>query len=180
MLAPAAAALLKSHNVRIARAIARQTQGLVDRYRTMDISILEKNISVTLSGAQVLLETGDETKMMKTLEYVVQIRTISGFQTADFLMAWLNFLPVMRRFLLERLPVKQAMAEYDVVEAIALPMMGRVVTMFEEAQKAFEESETPVPVEFAKVFPTALRPVKVEAVTGEDNEETEVDRPRPF
>ena len=49
---------------------------------------------------------------------------LSGFQTGEFLMAVMSFLPVMRRFLVEKLPLKEAMEAYEAVEAIALKSGG--------------------------------------------------------
>jgi hypothetical protein len=175
--APVAAAFLKSHQVRIARATVRQVQGLVPRYRQVDSAVLEKNIGTLLAGAQVLLERGDDTKLMGMMEYIMQIRTLGGFQTSEFVLACMSFLPVMRRFLFERLPHPQAMEAYEAVEGVSLPFLGRVVSVYEKALESLQEGDTPVPMEIARLWPSRLSPVVVEQVTGGDDEETELEIP---
>ena len=56
----------------------------------------------------------------------------------DFLVACLSWLPVMRRFYFERCAdPKQAMECYEAVETLALPFMGRIISIHEEIKELY-------------------------------------------
>ncbi|MBI5494439.1 MAG: hypothetical protein HY904_05385 [Deltaproteobacteria bacterium] len=176
-----AAQLLKSHQVRISRALARQIQQMVPRYREVDAGLLEKNILTLMDGMHALLERGDDRKLMGVVEYVVQIRSIGGFQTGEFMLACLCFLPVMRRFLADKLPMAQAVAAYEAVENAALPLVARLIPLYEKAATAFHQTETPPEVDIAALRGSgSTLAFRVESVTGGDEEETtEIDLRTP-
>lgn len=165
------AKLLKSHKVRIAKAMARQVQSLVARYRNVDQTVLEKNLATLMDAGYLLFSAGDESRLMMVMQHIMQIRSLGGFQTSEFLLACMSFLPVMRRLLFEKLPVAQALAEYEAVETVALPFFGRFVSLFEEAQAQWQEDATPV--DLARRF-GPMGSVAVEAVVGDDDVELTV------
>jgi hypothetical protein len=170
------AALIQSHQVRLARAVVRQIHLLVPKYRLVDAQAMEKNVLAQLQGVVVILERGDERKLLSVVEPLVQIRSMSGFDISEFLLAYLCFLPVTRRFFMERLPLGEALASYEVVENLALPLLGRFMALFHAA--AAENAQPPRPhTAFFTELP--LQPLSVERVTGGDEEESTIRDFRP-
>lgn len=169
------AALIQSHQVRLARAVARQIQALVPRYRDVDQTIMEKNILTLLGGVVVLLEKGDERKLLGVVGPIAHIRSMAGFSTADFVLAVMCFFPVIRRFLMERLTTTEALAAYDAVERVALPLVGRFVTVFENAAAEHQAPRDAAALPTSGFFSgDTLFPLSVERVTGGDDEESTV------
>jgi hypothetical protein len=175
-----AAQLIRSHHLRISQAIARQLQRTVPRYRQVDASVLERNIATIMGGVQQLLEHGSEERLLRIVADVAQLRQMSGFKLPEFLVASLCFLPVIRRFLIERSgDLQEGLARYEAVEAIALPLMGRVATIFMDAAEDTQpNSETAFLLAGEKGRPRAAVPMpfEIEAVTGD--EQVELRRPR--
>ncbi|GEM_PF-927154 len=171
------AALIQSHQVRLARAVVRQIQVLVPRYRAMDASIIEKNVLTLLGGVVVLLDKGDDRKLLGVVQPIVHIRSMGGFSTADFVLAVMCFFPVVRHFMLERMPAAEALPAYDALETVALPLVGRFVSLYEAASADNQPVRagpinTPAPGSF--FGNDQLFPLSVERVTGGDDEESTV------
>lgn len=134
--------LLGSHKVRIARALVRQMRGLSPRYASLEAGALEENLVRLLGLIARFLETGDDSSLRSHTSYTAQLRHALGFQLRDFMLANLSFMPVLRRFLVESAPtLEQGLADYEALEAVALPMMANAATLFEEAATEFDDDD---------------------------------------
>lgn len=131
MSALRAAQLMSEHHQRIAQAVVRQQQRLIPRYRQMNVHVLERNMTTILGGLQQLAEMGSDRRLMQILSDVAQIRQLGGVTLPEFLTAALCFLPVLRRFFMEKTgDAAEAMQVYASVEAIAVPLMARISAMY--------------------------------------------------
>lgn len=166
-----AARLIKGHKVRLARAIARQIQQIVPRYREMDSTALERNLGTLLSATETFLENGDDRQLIDLTRNVMELRAVSGFALGDFVMATACWLPVLRRFILERsASVDEGLRVYESVEAVALPLMGRIADLYQQIGN--EVPEDPAEA-FERFFRAAGKfvPASIERVQGDDSDE---------
>ena len=164
-----AARLLQPHRDAIARAVARQIRRTVPRYEQVDLVALERNTRTVLGGVQRLLEGGDSATLLRVVEDVAQLRTTTGFQASEFLVASMCFMPVVRRFLVQHAPSPmEGLLAWDSVEAIALPLFGQVVDVFLDSE---DDDEVTVPS--GRPVPNAqdfgLVPFTIETVYEEDS-----------
>ena len=164
--------LLRSHRVRIARALVRQTRALAPRYEQVDPLAQERSFVALLLAVERLLDKGDETLLLDAAANLAQIRAAMGFRVDDFVLASLSFLPVLRRVIIENSSsTQEGIEDYELFEAIALPFIGRAATIFLDA------SEDPTVPNGAKpklprVDPKSpMRPLRIERVTGTEEEE---------
>jgi hypothetical protein len=161
--------LLRSHRVRIARALVRQTRALAPRYEQLDATGQEHSFITLLLAVERLLERGEEGPLLDTAAHLAQMRAALGFRIEDFSLAALSFLPVMRRFIVENsATVSEGLDDYEHFEAIALPFVGRATAIFLEA------SEEPTVPNARRVQTTPdgpMKPLRIERVTGTDEEE---------
>jgi hypothetical protein len=165
--------LLRSHRVRIARALVRQAKRLAPRYEQIDSLAMERSYMSVVFAVERVLETGDDAMLADQTEQLAQMRLAMGFQMEDFLLASLGWLPVMRTFLLEHgKDLAESIADYDEFEAIALPLCARAAAAFVEA------GEDPTQPNAKRVRLSTstlkrLRSLPVERVSGSDDEEDE-------
>ncbi|MEW5850895.1 MAG: hypothetical protein AB2A00_19065 [Myxococcota bacterium] len=164
-----AAALMKSHHVRISQAIARQLVRLVPRYRQVDQTALERNLSSLLGGVEVLLEKGEDQRLMQLIEDVALLRQSSGFTLQDFVMAGMSFLPVLRRFFMERCSITEGLEAYEAVETVALPVLGRAASLYLDVGEDTEPMGRPAFLGKGKRPP--FEPMLIESVTGDESTE---------
>ena len=165
--------LLRSHRVRIARALVRQSRTLAPRYEQIDKLAQEKSYMGLIFALERVLEDGDESLLADQTEQLASMRSTMGFQMEDFLLATLGWLPVIRRFLFEQgTSLAEAVADYEEFETIALPLVARSASVFLEA------SEEPTQPNAKRARMSAgtlqrLRGLPVERVSGSDDEENE-------
>ncbi len=166
--------LLQSHRIRISRAWARQVRSVVPRYREIDQIALERNLANLLAGLERLLRTGKERALLDAVAGVTQMRLAAGFVVPDLLVATVCFLSVARRFLIEKsASAVEGLDDFEALEAICLPLMGKVATVF------LESTNDAVPggydlSRFQQLLSGESGPfqrVKFERVTGDDDEE---------
>src|SRR3954463_2087517 len=93
--------LLRSHRVRIARALVRQARALAPRYEQIDQLALERSYLGLIFAVERVLEIGDDTVLAEQTEQIASMRSAVGFQMEDFVLASLGWLPVIRTFLME-------------------------------------------------------------------------------
>jgi hypothetical protein len=166
--------LLRSHRVRIARALVRQSRALAPRYEQVDQAAQERNFLALLLAVERLLESNDEKPLLDAASYTAQLRASMGFRLEDFVAAAVGFLPVLRRFIIEHASnVEEGLDDYEAFEAVGLPFIARAAAIFVDA------AEDPTMPNQAKLAHAKTResgrltPIRVERVTGtEDEEET--------
>ncbi len=162
--------LLGSHKVRIARALVRQMRGLSPRYAALEQTALEENLVRLLGLIARFLETGDESSLKSHASYTAQLRQALGFELKDFMLANLSFMPVLRRFLVESAPtVEQGLADYEALEAVALPLLANAASLFEAAGAEFDEDDEDITVPTVKrssLGSMGGSPFSIEQVTG--------------
>lgn len=161
-----AARLLKPHHERIAQAVARQIRRTVPRYEQVEPVALERNLKTVLGGIQRLLEKGDAATLLRVVEDVAQLRSSTGFQASEFLVAGMCFLPVVRRFLIGSASTPgEGLAAYEAVESISLPLFGQLVDLFLDAE---EETTAPTGLRLPTTREGFLLPLTIESVLEED------------
>ena len=164
--------LLRSHRVRVAKALARQTRTLVPRYAQVESNALERSFLTLLNAVERLLSTGDARQLVQSAEYVAQLRAMTGFRIDDFTTAAVCFLPVLRRFILERATnLQEGLADYEAFEEVALPFIGRATRIFIAAEGDGLDDEVTAP-SHAPLFPTRT---VIERVVGDASEERAFD-----
>jgi hypothetical protein len=123
--------LLKANRSRIAFAVARQIQNLVPKYRELDTVALAHNLETILKGFENLLVKNEGEHLFGAVAMIADVRRVSGFGIHDMTVAGLCFLPVMRRFLIrESVNIEVGLERYESVEAVALPLFGKIVPLF--------------------------------------------------
>lgn len=164
--------LLGSHKIRIARALVRQMRSLSPRYAALEAIALEENLVRLLTLIARFLETGDESSLRTHTAYTAQLRQALGFELADFMLANLSFLPVLRRFLVESAPtIAEGLADFEALEAVALPIMANAAVIFSASGEEHDEDDDDI------TLPNARRPMlsrsgfSIERVTGSADEE---------
>jgi hypothetical protein len=190
--------LIRSHRVRVARALVRQTRALVPRYEALDPLAQERTFYSLLLGVERLLEHGDEEPMLDVASHIAQLRVTMGFRVEDFTAASLSFLPVVRRFIMEHAEdFNQGIADYEQFEAIALPFLARSGNIFSDA--AEEPTQPSLRHQLHNQLQNQLQnqtqkqtqrnlggmgpmvPVRIERVLGDDAEEGTLQNfPAPF
>jgi len=152
----AAADLLHQHQERISRSAARHIRALVPRYRDLDATALERNMRTLVRGMEHLLRRGDETRLVTVVEDIVELRATSGFHMNETLMAGMCLMPVLRRFFVQAVPdTRTALAYYDVVEELGLPVIAALAEAFAAAERAREENRDDPDV-FKETFLSAM------------------------
>lgn len=173
--------LLRSHRVRIARALVRQTRALAPRYEQLDQSAQERNFVALLLAVETLVEKGVDTPVLDQVSHLAQMRAAMGFRVDDFVLAALAFLPVLRRFVIENSKsIQEGLEDYETLEAIALPFVGRAASIFLDAAEdptmpnASKQAAAGAPtqpqgkrIDAAK----AMTKLRIERVTGTEEEE---------
>lgn len=102
-----------------------------------------------------------------------------GFRIDDWVLAGLAFLPVLRRFIIENSKhVEEGIDDYEAIEAIALPLLGRAASIFLDAA---EDPTVPNSrrdnAQGAQTQPDRARAIgsmqrlRIERVTGTEEEE---------
>src|SRR5689334_6137693 len=164
--------LIRSHRVRIARALVRQTRMLAPRYEQIDKIALERSYMGLIFALERVLEIGDTTVLTDQQEQIASMRSSMGFQIEDFFFVLFGWLFVICRFLMEHgCDLFEAIADYEEFEAIALPLVAHAATAFVEAAE-----EPTVPNAQRPLSATALkrlRSLPVERVSGSDDEEND-------
>lgn len=163
--------LLGSHKTRIARALVRQMRALSPAYAELDAHALEENLVRLLTLTARFLETGDDSSLKTHTAYTAQLRQALGFGVADFMLANLSFLPVLRRFLIESAStVSEGLSDYEALEAVAIPIMAHAAALFSQSAMPDDDDDDDV------TQPNARRPqlstgFSIERVTGTADEE---------
>jgi hypothetical protein len=172
MANPRIVTLLRGHRVRIARALVRQVRALVPRYEQLDTSAQERNFLSLLLGVERLLEYGDDAPLLEVAGHIAQLRASMGFRVEDFSIASTCFLPVIRRFILEHAPeLREGLEDYEAFESVALPFIGRAASIFMDAA---EDPTQPNAVRAKKTLSQPVRPIRIERVTGTEEEESTI------
>jgi len=127
-------ALLDENRSPLAAAITRQIRRTVPRYESSASRGLEANVDALLRGMPALIRGEPLDDLFRIVGDIAVDRARRGFRAGDFSLACLCFLPVLRHFLSEREPA-DGMAMYDLVEAVALPFMGRCMAVFVDRPK---------------------------------------------
>jgi hypothetical protein len=162
--------LLGSHKVRIARALVRQMRSLSPRYAALEPHALEENLVRLLGLTARFLETGDDSSLKNHTAYTAQLRQALGFKLADFMLATLSFMPVLRRFLIESAPdVAEGLADYEALESVAIPLMANAATLFTDASDDDDDEDITQPNQKrSSLFGSQW---SIEKVTGSADEE---------
>lgn len=174
--------LLRSHRVRIARALVRQTRALAPRYEQLDQAAQERNFVALLLAVETLVEKGVDTPVLDQVSHLAQMRAAMGFRVDDFVLAGLAFLPVLRRFVIENSKtVEEGLDDYETLEAIALPFVGRAASIFLDAaedptvpnvNKGAALAGAPTQPQGKRVdVAKAMTRMRIERVTGTEEEE---------
>lgn len=171
--------LLRSHRVRIARALVRQTRALAPRYEQLDQAAQERNFVALLLAVETLVEKGVEAPVLDQVSHLAQMRAAMGFRVDDFVLAGLAFLPVLRRFMIENSKnVEEGLDDYETLEAIALPFVGRAASIFLDAAEdptvpnANRQGLAGAPTQpQGQRLAQAMTKLRIERVTGTDEEE---------
>lgn len=167
--------LLRSHRVRIARALVRQTRALAPRYEQLDQTAQERSFLALLIAVERLLERGDDKPLLDTAANIAQLRSSMGFHVEDFSLASLGFLPVIRRFIIENSAnIAEGLEDYEAFEAIALPFIGRAASIFLDASEdpTVPNAQRPDRVRVATERAAGgLKPLRIERVTGTQEDE---------
>jgi hypothetical protein len=164
-----AAQLLGKNRKRLARAIARQVSQLVPRYRDVDEAAHQRNGELILEMMEQTLTGGSDDRLLSVLEDLMRLRTAGGFQTSDFIVASHCFTPVIRRFFIEKSPdLRLANAAFEEVEALALGIIGRLVSAAFELGANAELDDT-APNRPARTLtdeaPWLVEPITIESVS---------------
>jgi hypothetical protein len=132
-----AARMLKPRQADLARAVARQLQRTVPRYKDVEPVAMEKNITAILIALDPLLKRGSEATLRAVVNDVAQLRSAGGFGVDELVMAGLCFLPVLRRYLVSMHadPI-EGLEAYEAVEAVTLPLIGHVAAYLQDASEA--------------------------------------------
>jgi hypothetical protein len=175
--------LLRGHRVRIARALVRQTRALAPRYEQLDQAAQERNFVALLLAVETLVEKGVDTPVLDQVSHLAQMRAAMGFRVDDFVLAGLAFLPVLRRFVIENSStVQEGLDDYETLEAIALPFVGRAASIFLDAAEDPTLPNANAKPNFLAGAPTqpqgkridavkAMTKMRIERVTGTEEEE---------
>jgi hypothetical protein len=164
--------LLRSHRVRIARALVRQTRALAPRYEQVDQGAQERSFLALLLAVERLLESGEEGPLLDAAGHIAQLRASMGFRVEDFVLASVGFLPVIRRFIVEHATTTdEGLDDYECFEAIALPFIGRAASIFLDAEEEPTIPNAQRPKRGAAGSGGSLKPLRIERVTGDDDEE---------
>lgn len=163
--------LLRSHRVRIARALVRQSRALAPRYEQIDQTAHERNFLTLLIAVERLLGHGDDKPVLNAAANLASLRASMGFHVEDFTLASLGFLPVLRRFIIESsASLQEGLDDYEAFESIALPLIGRAASIFIDAAE-----DPTVPNAARAKFLTdregRVLPLRIERVTGTQEEE---------
>jgi hypothetical protein len=123
--------LIESYRDPLAGAIARQIKSTVPRYKDEDPPDIKENLAALL-GAMPLLIRGQATSdLEEVVNGVASMRASGGFNVGEFTVAALCFLPVLRQFFRDKAATsEEAMEMYEVVEQVALPFVGHIVSAF--------------------------------------------------
>jgi hypothetical protein len=166
--------LLRSHRVRIARALVRQTRALAPRYEQLDATAQERSFLALLIAIERLLERSDDQPLLDQVANLAMLRSSMGFHVDDFALAGLGFLPVMRRFIIENSKsTDEGLDDYEAFESIGLPFIGRAASIFLDAAEdpTLPNAARPPRRKNDTDQETALRPLRIERVTGTQEEE---------
>jgi hypothetical protein len=168
--------LIRSHRVRIARALVRQTRALAPRYEQLDQTAQERSFLALLIAVDRLLSAGDDRPLLDTAANIAQLRNSMGFHVEDFALASLGFLPVIRRFIVEHsASLQEGLEDYEAFESVALPFIGRASSIFLDAAEdpTVPNNVRPLVAQRVKTDRDAgaLRPLRIERVTGTQEEE---------
>jgi len=127
-----AVAMIEESTGPLASAIARQIKRTVPRYSEEDFTAIHLNIKGLLSGVPALVRGESLEELTATVREIARERSSGGFTTADFTVASLCILPVLRHFFIGE-GGEQGLKMYDAVEAVILPFMGRSIAIFADA-----------------------------------------------
>jgi hypothetical protein len=165
--------LLRSHRVRIARALVRQARSLAPRYEQIDALAQERSFVGLVFALERVFEDDDDSMLAEQTEQLAMMRVAVGFQMEDFLLASLGWLPVIRTFLVEHgTNLAESLADYEVFEAVAIPLVARAATAFVEAGEDPTQPNAKRP-RISTSSLKRLRSLPVERVSGSDDEEDE-------
>jgi len=137
--------LLQQHHTLVSQAIARQITCTVPRYRIIDEVQLATNVSAVVEGVICLLYRRDSKSVSRVIDLLVALHTQRGFAPADYVVAVLCALPVLRRFFFHFSPSREVGIElYEQVEAILLPLYGHLVMRLSAGFEEDEDTDTAV------------------------------------
>ncbi len=158
-----AARLLKPRQGDLARAVARQLQRTVPRYKNVERVAMEKNITAILMALEPLLKRGSEATLRSVVNDVAQLRSAGGFGVDELVMAGLCFLPVLRRYLVSmHADPLEGLECYEAVEAVTLPLIGHVAAYLQDASEATD------PGAFQPLWSEMPFPLAIEELDEED------------
>ena len=127
--------MIESHKAAVARAIAQQIQQTVPRYQRVDDVALKKSVESLLGGVGPLMDGRPEV-FEPLVDSVAQLRRTTGFELSDFILAALCFLPVLRKFFCSRGgDLRAGLERYAALESVVVPFVGRVITLFLDADQ---------------------------------------------
>lgn len=174
-LAERAVSLVEADRLRLARAIARQIQVTVPRYQSVDADALAGNIHTVLGSVRPLVISHDTVRLGRVVEDIVRLRVAAGFGFGEFLASALCFLPVIRRFLVMRAKDPAVGLEmYERVEAVVLPFLGQVATVFLDASFEVTDPDAFSGEKFLSMLSergrTPFPPVRISLVEDDDSE----------
>lgn len=132
--------LLLEYRTIIARAVAQQIAQTVPQYRSVNLDELSSNVESVLDGVVQILESRDVATVTRVTDLLAQMHDKRGFSVADFLVAVLCALPVIRRFYAKYTNSQGlGMHCYEQVEGVLIPLYGhltlRLATGFEDDEE---------------------------------------------
>ncbi len=166
---------------RIARAVARQIQHQVPKYKEVDQVALARSCRGVLSASEPLVRAGDARRLAALVDDLATMRLAGGFELEHFVVAALCFVPVLRQFFFETIKdPAEANLLYEQYEGVLLPFVGRVANIFMNSEYDVTNPDgiDTVSLRSALTQLTAERFPRIRPLTVEEN--TDSGRSSPF
>lgn len=123
--AQVAARMLREDIHGISERVVRRIHRLVPSFRALDHRAVEENISAILRAVVGLLERGDRRTLEVISADIVGLRSASGMQAEDIMLAGLCFLPTVRQTLVHgEVGLAQGLKAYEAFERRVLPVLA--------------------------------------------------------
>lgn len=124
------------HNKIISKTMAGQIQQVIPKYHDIDPDALAGSLATLVRAMAVVVEEDDSDRFLDIACDIAEMRLAGGFVIGDMVGAGVCFLPVLRRFFMERCRnTNEALGAYSIVEELAMPLVVRFANAFAEMEK---------------------------------------------
>lgn len=118
--------LLKRHRDLIAREISSLIERVAPAFRDVDLTARRQSVAAHLEAFTQLLSGASKSQLMSHVEQTVRLRALAGVSPEAIFAASHCYLPVIRRvFVQQSRDPLEGLRAYEVVEAVALPLITR-------------------------------------------------------